>query len=213
MGPYLDELYGNPSSVHHVGRRVHAHPRCRRGARRHRLAESKPTKSSSPGREALKATIWRFVGTARIACAKRPPHRCLQHRASCCPSRLRYLQRKGGFDVTYLPVTSEGRPRHGRNRSPPPRPDTILVSVMAANNEIGTLQPVPEIGELCRERGVLFHTDAAQYLRQRAICKHSPVQRRPRHGVRTQAPRAQRRRRSIHPFPVPSRPHPLRRRP
>jgi cysteine desulfurase len=75
---------------------------------------------------------------------------------------LAYLARKEGFDVTHLPVDAEGRVSVEQVRAAL-RSDTILVSVMAANNEIGTLQPVAEIGALCRERGVLFHTDAVQW--------------------------------------------------
>jgi cysteine desulfurase len=72
------------------------------------------------------------------------------------------LEKKAGFEVTYLDVDREGgvNPEDVRAAL---RPDTVLVSVMAANNEIGTLQPVAEIGALCRERGVPFHTDAVQW--------------------------------------------------
>ena len=68
---------------------------------------------------------------------------------------------KEGFRVTYLPVDADGSvsPEDVRDAV---GPDTVLVSVMAANNEIGTLQPVREIGEICREKGVVFHTDAVQ---------------------------------------------------
>jgi cysteine desulfurase len=72
-----------------------------------------------------------------------------------------YLAKKEGFEVTYLPVNHEGRVAvHALKQVL--RPDTVLVSVMAANNEIGTIQPVAELGALCREKGVLFHTDAVQ---------------------------------------------------
>jgi cysteine desulfurase len=72
------------------------------------------------------------------------------------------LEEKEGFEVTYLPVDAEGRvsPEDVRKAI---RPDTVLVSVMAANNEVGTLQPVAEIGALCRERAIIFHTDAVQW--------------------------------------------------
>ena len=73
-----------------------------------------------------------------------------------------YLAKKEGFELTVLPVDSEGRVSIESLRAAL-RPDTILVSIMAANNEIGTVQPVAELGALCRERGVLFHTDAAQW--------------------------------------------------
>ena len=73
-----------------------------------------------------------------------------------------YLAGKEGFDVTYLPVNSEGFVSV-ESLVAAMRPDTILVSVMAANNENGAIQPVAELGKICRERGVLFHTDAVQW--------------------------------------------------
>jgi cysteine desulfurase len=73
-----------------------------------------------------------------------------------------YLQRREGFEVTYLPVDREGRIAPDDLRAAL-RPDTILVSLMGANNEVGTLQPVAELGTICRERGVIFHTDAVQW--------------------------------------------------
>jgi cysteine desulfurase len=75
---------------------------------------------------------------------------------------VKYLEAKENFAVTYLPVDSEGRVSVDDLRKAL-RPDTVLVTIMAANNEIGTIQPVSEIGEVCRERGVLFHTDAVQW--------------------------------------------------
>lgn len=83
---------------------------------------------------------------------------CTEHKAILDPCKR--LQ-QNGFDVTYLPVNREGLisldllANAATDR-------TVLISVMAANNEIGTLQPLAEIGELCKERGILFHTDAAQ---------------------------------------------------
>ena len=73
-----------------------------------------------------------------------------------------YLAKREGFEVTYLPVDDTGRVRV-ESLASAIRPDTILVSVMAANNETGTIQPVAELGRICRERGVLFHTDAVQW--------------------------------------------------
>jgi cysteine desulfurase len=73
-----------------------------------------------------------------------------------------YLEKKEGFTVTYLPVNAEGL-ISPEDLSAALRPDTILVSLMAANNEIGTIQPVAQLGSLCRSRGVVFHTDAVQW--------------------------------------------------
>jgi cysteine desulfurase len=81
-----------------------------------------------------------------------------EHNAVLDPCR--YLQSLG-FEVTFLPVQSDGLIDE-TTLEKAIRPDTILVSVMAANNEIGVLQPLAAIGDLCRERGIIFHTDAAQ---------------------------------------------------
>ncbi|CAN8074222.1 unnamed protein product [Agarophyton chilense] len=78
----------------------------------------------------------------------------------CVLDSCRWLQQRG-FDVTYLPVKSDGLLDLDELRNAI-RPDTSLVSVMAVNNEIGVVQPLQQIGELCREKGVFFHTDAAQ---------------------------------------------------
>jgi cysteine desulfurase len=73
-----------------------------------------------------------------------------------------YLEKKEGFLVTQMPVDADGRvaPEDLKRAI---RKDTVLVSIMAANNEIGTIQPVAEIGTLCRERGIVFHSDAVQW--------------------------------------------------
>jgi len=75
---------------------------------------------------------------------------------------FQYLAKKEGFEVTYLPV-SRGGMISPADLKKALRADTTLVSLMAANNEIGTIQPVAELGAICRERGVLFHTDAVQW--------------------------------------------------
>jgi len=84
----------------------------------------------------------------------------IEHHAvlHCC----QYLAQKEGYELTIVPVNQEGVVGIESLRKAI-RPDTILVSVMAANNEIGSIQPVAELGALCRERGVSFHTDAVQW--------------------------------------------------
>jgi cysteine desulfurase len=77
-------------------------------------------------------------------------------------NRFDYLEKREGFEVTRLPVNSEGRVSPDDLKKAI-RADTILVSIMAANNEIGTIQPVAELGAICRERGIFFHTDAVQW--------------------------------------------------
>lgn len=160
MLPFLDEVYGNPSSVHHVGRRA----RALLDDARDRVAavwRSKPSEVifTSGGTESNNLAIF---GTARLLRDKGrhlitspTEHHAVLH----C---FNYLAAKEGFEVTFLPVDSEGRVNvddlAGAIRS-----DTILVSVMAVNNETGIIQPVAELGALCRSRGVLFHTDAVQW--------------------------------------------------
>ena len=160
MLPYLGEVFGNPSSVHHVGRRA----RALLDEARDRVAQvwkSKPSEVvfTSGGTESNNLAIF---GAARL---RREQGRhiittSIEHHAVLHPCE--YLRKKEGFDVTYMPVDARGRVSVEAVRAAL-RPDTVLVSVMAANNEIGTLQPVTAIGALCRERGVLFHTDAVQW--------------------------------------------------
>ena len=160
MLPFLGEEYGNASSIHHVGRRA----RALLDDARDRVAtvwRSKPSEVifTSGGTEANNLAIF---GTARLLRDKgrhlitsRIEHHAVLH----C---FEYLQCKEGFEVTYLPVDREGRIAPDGLRAAL-RSDTVLVSLMAANNEVGTLQPVSAFGALCRERGVIFHTDAVQW--------------------------------------------------
>lgn len=82
----------------------------------------------------------------------------IEHKAVLDPCK--YLEQEG-FDVTYLPVLKTGRVDLEQFKAAI-RPDTILVSIMLANNEIGTINPVAEIGAICKEKGIIFHTDATQ---------------------------------------------------
>jgi len=159
MLPFLGEEFGNPSSIHHVGRRARAFL----DDARDRVAnvwKAKPSEVifTSGGTEANNLAIF---GTARLLRDKgrhlitsEIEHHAVLH----C---FEYLQRKEGFDVTYLPVDREGRISPDDLRAAL-RPETTLVSLMAANNEVGIIQPVAEVGLLCRDRGVIFHTDAVQ---------------------------------------------------
>jgi cysteine desulfurase len=162
MLPYLDGIYGNPSSVHHIGQQA----RAALDAARDRVAavlKSKPSEIvfTSGGTESNNLAIF---GAARLrAAAGKGRHlitSSIEHHAVLhC---FNYLERHENFRVTYLPVSADGivNPEDVRAAI---TPETTLVSVMAANNETGALQPVAAIGKLCRERSVLFHTDAAQW--------------------------------------------------
>jgi cysteine desulfurase len=160
MLPFLGETWGNPSSVHHVGRQA----RALLDAARERAAKilgAKPGEIvfTSGGTESNNLAIF---GTARLL---RPKGRHLitsaieHHAVLHC---FDYLEKKEGFEVTKLPVNSEGRISVDDFKKAI-RPDTIFASIMAANNEIGTIQPVAELGAICREHGIVFHTDAAQW--------------------------------------------------
>src|SRR5262245_27323894 len=160
MLPYFGEVWGNPSSVHHVGQRARADLDDFRD-RAAKLLKAKPSEIifTSGGTESNNLAIF---GTARLL-ANKGKHlitSAIEHHAVLhC---FNYLEAKEGFQVTRLPVDSEGRvsPKDLKQAI---RKDTMLVSIMAANNEIGTIQRVDELGAICRERGVLFHTDAVQW--------------------------------------------------
>jgi cysteine desulfurase len=159
MMPYLGEVFGNPSSVHHVGRRARALLDDARD-RVARVWQCKPSEVvfTSGGTEsnnlAILGVARHFRDKGRHIIASSVEHHAVLHPCE-------YLVNKEGFEVTYLPVDQEGRVRTA-DVEKAFRKDTVLVSVMAANNEVGTIQPVSEIGVLCRARGVLFHTDAVQ---------------------------------------------------
>ncbi len=160
MLPYLGEVWGNPSSVHHVGRRARAALDEARD-RAAKVLGCRPSEVvfTSGGTESNNLAIF---GTARLL---KPKGRhiitsAIEHHAvlQC----FEYLAKKEGFNVTYLPVNHEGLVSV-ESLEKAIRPDTILASIMAANNEIGTIQPVAELGAVCQNRGVLFHTDAVQW--------------------------------------------------
>jgi cysteine desulfurase len=160
MAPFLDEIFGNPSSVHHVGRRA----RALLDDARDRVAtvwRCKPSEIvfTSGGTESSNMAVF---GVAR-ALADRGRHlitSTIEHHAVLhC---FQYLEKKERFEVTYLPANSEGLVSPD-DLAKAIRPDTTFASIMAANNETGTVQPVAKFGEICRSRGVTFHTDAVQW--------------------------------------------------
>jgi cysteine desulfurase len=160
MLPFLDEIWGNPSSVHHVGRKARALLDDARD-RAAKFLGAKPSEIifTAGGTEANNLAIF---GTARFLKNKglhlitsSIEHHAVLH----C---FDYLEKNEGFSVTKLPVNPEGRVSV-ENLKKAIRADTILVSIMAVNNEIGTLQPVAELGAACRERKIIFHTDAMQW--------------------------------------------------
>ena len=159
MTEYMEKVYGNPSSLHSTGQQAaEALAQARECVARVLGAEPKEITFTSGGSEAdnqaiRSAALWgkRKGKTHLISTAFE--HHAVLH-------TLKKLESEG-FSVTLLPVYGDGFVR-AEDVKAALREDTALVSVMFANNEIGTLQPVKEIGAICREAGVIFHTDAVQ---------------------------------------------------
>jgi len=160
MLPFLGEVWGNPSSVHHVGRKA----RALLDDARDRAAiflGAKPGEIvfTSGGTESNNLAIF---GTARLLKSK-GRHlitSAVEHDAVL--QAFNFLEENEDFEVSRLPADSEGRVLPDDLKKTI-RADTILVSIMAANNEIGTIQPAAELGAICREQGIVFHSDAVQW--------------------------------------------------
>ena len=159
MLPYFTDLYGNPHSRTHLYgwesedavEKARAQVASLIGASpKEIIFTSGATESNNI---AIKGVAHFYRDKKRHVITTQTEHKCVLD--SC-----RHLQQEG-FDVTYLPVKADGLVDLEALRGAI-RDDTALVSVMAVNNEIGVIQPLAEIGRLCRERGVFFHTDAAQ---------------------------------------------------
>ena len=159
MLPYLDNIYGNPSSLHSVGQRAkEALDAARETVAQCLGCEPREIIFTSGGSEADNQAI---ISAAMNGARKGKKHLIstkFEHHAVL--HTLDKLRRQG-FEVTLLDVHEDGVVRV-EDVAAAIRDDTALVSVMFANNEIGTLQPIQAIGALCRERGVPFHTDAVQ---------------------------------------------------
>jgi len=159
MRPFFLEHFGNPASVTHVyGWEAEAAvQRSREAIARAINAQPEEIVFTSGATEANNLAI---KGVAEAYFAKGRHIVTVQTEHSAVLDPCRYLATLG-FEVTFLSVQPDGLIDLA-DLARSLRPDTVLVSVMAANNEIGVLQPLAEIGALCRDRGVLFHTDAAQ---------------------------------------------------
>ena len=159
MLPYMSEIYGNPSSLHSEGQAAaEALADARERIANHLGCSAREIIFTSGGSEADNQAI---VTAARLGEKKGKKHiisTAFEHHAVL--HALEALE-KQGFEVTYLPINDNGivKVEDVKNAI---RPETCLVTVMYANNEIGTIQPIAEIGDVCREAGVLFHTDAVQ---------------------------------------------------
>ena len=171
MLPYLGELYGNPSSMHTFGGQVAG---AVEGARERMAAllGAKPEEIifTSCGSESDNAAIWAAIQT-------QPEKRRLVTTRVEHPAVLNVMQywERQGYHVTYLGVDSKGRLDLDEYAAAL-TPDTALVSIMFANNEVGNIYPVQRLAEMAKERGVLFHTDAVQAVGKTPIdLAHLPV--------------------------------------
>lgn len=159
MLPYMDKIYGNPSSLHSVGQAAaDALRKAREEAAEVLGCEPNEITFTSGGSEADNQAL---VSAAAIGARKGKKHiisTAFEHHAIL--HTLKKLE-KEGFEVTLLDVHENGMVS-AQQVADAIREDTCLVSVMYANNEIGSIQPVAEIGAVCKEKGVIFHTDAVQ---------------------------------------------------
>ncbi|MBQ9742924.1 MAG: cysteine desulfurase NifS [Ruminococcus sp.] len=160
MTPYLTEIYGNPSSLYQIGAVAKDAVESSRETVAKLIGAKNPNEIyfTSGGSE---ADNWAIKGVCKALKNKGKNHIItskFEHHAvlHVCES-----MEKEGFEVTYLDVYEDGlvRPEDVKAAI---RPETALVTIMYANNEIGTVQPIAEIGKICREAKVLFHTDAVQ---------------------------------------------------
>ena len=165
MLPYFTQHYGNPSSVYSfASESKEAVARQREIIAAELGAKSNEIYFTAGGTEsdnwALKATAEAYAAKGRHLITTKIEHHAILHTAA-------YLEKRG-FEITYLDVDENGMV-HPEDVEAAIRPDTILISVMFANNEIGTIEPIREIGEIAHKHGVLFHTDAVQAFGQLPI--------------------------------------------
>lgn len=158
MMPYFSEIYCNPSAAYSFATKGRiAIEEARNHAAKLIGASDMEIYFTSGGSEsdnwAIKAVAESFSDKGKHIITTKIEHHAVLHTCE-------YLERHG-FDITYLNVDSDGKVRLDELKKSI-REDTILISVMTANNEIGTIQPVAEIGEIAHEKGILFHTDAVQ---------------------------------------------------
>ena len=158
MLPYFSEYYGNASTIYSLG----AESKKAMDHARQTIADSlgaKPEEiyftagGSESDNWALKATAEAYASKGKHIITTKIEHHAILHTCE-------YLEKRG-FEITYLNVDRDGLISLDELKAAI-RPDTILISVMFANNEIGTIEPIAEIGEIAKEHGVLFHTDAVK---------------------------------------------------
>ena len=158
MLPYFTEYYGNPSAIYSfAGESKKAVDEARTNVAALINARTEDIYFTGGGSEsdnwALKATAEAYESKGKHIITSRIEHHAILH--TCA-----YLEQKG-YEVTYLDVDEDGKISL-EELEKAIRPDTILISIMSANNEIGTIEPIKEIGKIAHDHGVLFHTDAVQ---------------------------------------------------
>ena len=158
MLPYFSEVYSNPSAIYSfASESKKAVDKARTSVAELINAKTDEIYFTGGGSEsdnwALKATADAYASKGKHIITSTIEHHAILH--TCA-----YLEKKG-FEITYVNVDENGKVKLDELEAAI-RPDTILISIMTANNEIGTIQPIADIGALCREAGVLFHTDAVQ---------------------------------------------------
>lgn len=159
MLPYFREQYGNPSSLYFLGQKAHqAIEQARRTVAGILNCVPREVIFTSCGTESDNLAI-RGIALARREEGRHFITTPLEHKAVL--DTMKQLQHDMGFEVTILPVDEKGLVR-AEDVARALRPDTLLVSVMYANNEVGTIQPIAEIGALLRDHPALFHVDAVQ---------------------------------------------------
>ena len=158
MQPYFCEIFGNPSSVHGFGREARKAVEAARAQVAKAIgAEPREIYFTGCGTEAdnwaLRGAAYANIKKGRHIITTNFEHHAILH--TCAQLE------KEGFEVTYLPVDESGLITPEQLEAAI-RPDTVLVSIMYANNEIGTIEPIPELAAVAKKHGVLFHTDAVQ---------------------------------------------------
>ncbi len=166
MLPYFSELYGNPSSIYSIaGKSKEAITQGREAIAKALGAAPEEIYFTAGGSEAdnwaLKATFEAYKAKGNHIITTKIEHHAVLH--TC-----QYLEKERGARVTYLDVDENGLVKLDQLEAAI-SPETILISIMFANNEIGTIQPIQEIGRIAKEHGVLFHTDAVQAFGQLPI--------------------------------------------
>lgn len=159
MKPYFMDKYGNPSSIYSIGRFN------RKAIEDARISVAKSIGAAEPSEiyftgSGTESDNWAIKGSA-MALSKKGKHIItsnIEHPAVM--ATCEFLQ-KQGYEITFVNVDNEGLV-NPEDVDKAIRPDTILVTIMMANNEIGTIQPIKEISQVCKKYGVLFHTDAVQ---------------------------------------------------